>query len=255
MLRTATGAIFLKAGKCMGPSAFLGTNPTDEAISSVPPVGATLPMPAKRKQHNRERSHMAQRRGLSGQATCPIKLILFMGAVLLIAPGFGAAQTAVTKEFARSTSSVRAQLIGSWRLVSRQSRRANGEVETDAGLSGRPLGILIYDQSGHVAAQLSRRDRTLAILPEGCQAAITTKGTPDTSQTILGYDAYFGTYKVNENEGTVVHHLEAALFPGDIRKDIERHFTISGDQLTITFNTTTREGVKVTRTLIWQRMK
>ena len=198
---------------------------------------------------------MAQRRGLPAQATCPIKLALFMGAVLLIASRFGAAQTAVTKEPPRPASSVRAQLIGSWRLVSRQSRRANGEVETDAGLSATPLGILIYDQSGHVAAQLSRRDRTLAILPAECQTAITTKGTPDTAQTILGYDAYFGSYKINENDGTVTHHLEAALFPGDIGKDIERHFTISGDQLTISFNTTTREGVKVTRTLIWQRMK
>ena len=108
---------------------------------------------------------MAQRRGRSGQATCPIKLILFMGAVLLIASRPVAAQTAVTKEPARSASSVRAQLIGSWRLVSRQSRRANGEVEADAGLSATPLSILIYDQSGHVAAQLSRRDRTVAILP------------------------------------------------------------------------------------------
>jgi Lipocalin-like domain len=197
---------------------------------------------------------MAQRE-LSGQATCPINLALLLTTVLLIASGFGAAQTAVTKEAAHSTASVRAQLIGSWRLVSRQSRRANGEVEADAGLSSTPLGILIYDQSGHVAAQLSRRDRTLAMLPDECQAAITTKGTPDTAQTILGYDAYFGTYKINETDGTVIHHLEAALFPGDIGKDIERHFTLSGDQLTITFNTTTREGVKVMRILVWQRMK
>src|SRR5260370_18346471 len=64
---------------------------------------------------------------------------------------------AVTKEPARSTSSVRAQLIGSWRLMSRQSRRSNGQVETDAGLSAMPLGILTYDHSGHAAAPLSRR--------------------------------------------------------------------------------------------------
>lgn len=198
---------------------------------------------------------MALRCRLPSQAAYPMKLPLFIGAVLLIAFWCGAARTAETKQPTRSKSSVRAQLVGSWRLVSRQSRRANGEVETDGGLSATPLGILIYDQSGHVAAQLSRRDRTVAILPEECQAAITTKGTADTAQTVLGYDAYFGTYKVNENEGTVIHHLEAALFPGDIGKDIERHFTISGDVLTITFNTTTREGVKVTRTLIWQRMK
>ena len=60
---------------------------------------------------------------------------------------------------------------------------------------------------------------------------------------------------INEEAGIVTHHLEAALWPGDIGKDIDRHFTISGDQLTITFNTITREGLKVARTLIWERMK
>jgi hypothetical protein len=180
---------------------------------------------------------------------------LLMGTTLLLFCSLVTAQTTSTTEATASTSAVRAQLIGSWHLVSRQSRRANGEIEPDRGLSETPLGILIYDQSGHVAAQLSRRDRTVAMLPEECHAAIATKGTPDTAQTILGYDAYFGTYKINEHEGTVTHHLEAALFPGDIGKDIQRRFTISGDQLTIAFDTTTRDGVKVTRTLIWQRMK
>jgi len=184
-----------------------------------------------------------------------VNLGLRIAATMLLLCSLGIAQTASTSEPAPSTSTVRAQLIGSWRLVSRQSRRANGEIEPDRGLSETPLGVLIYDQSGHVAAQLSRRDRTIAMLPEECQAATATKGTPDTAQTILGYDAYFGTYRINEHDGTVTHHLEAALFPGDIGKDIQRRFTISGDQLTITFDTTTRDGVKVTRTLTWQRMK
>jgi hypothetical protein len=178
-----------------------------------------------------------------------------LAVALLMGASFGVSQTPLPKEPVVSGPSVRAQLIGSWRLVSRQSRRANGEIEPDSGLHVTPVGILIYDQSGHVAAQLSRPDRTVAILPEECQAAIATKGTPDTAQTILGYDAYFGTYTVDERDGIVTHHLQAALFPGDIGKDIQRHFTISGDQLTITFDTTTREGVKVTRTLIWERMK
>lgn len=76
-------------------------------------------------------------RELSRQATCPINRALLLTTVLLITSGFGAAQTAVTKEVAHSTASVRAQLIGSWRLVSRQSRRANGEVEADAGFQVR----------------------------------------------------------------------------------------------------------------------
>jgi hypothetical protein len=90
---------------------------------------------------------------------------------------------------------------------------------------------------------------------EDCAVAADTKGTPDTAQTVLGYDAYFGTYTLNEKEGIVTHHLEAAIWPGDIGKNIERHFTISSDRLTIKFDTTTREGVKVTRTLVWERMR
>src|SRR5262245_40632713 len=130
--------------------------------------------------------------------TSTIQFVLIAGIALILTAPVDHAQRAATKAQRTSGASIRAQLIGSWRLVSRQSRRANGELEPDAGLSSVPLGILIYDQSGHVAAQLSRRDRTVAMIGEECQAAASTKGTPDTAQTILGYDAYFGTYRINE---------------------------------------------------------
>src|SRR5262249_55699231 len=137
---------------------------------------------------------------------------LLLSIALLCWCNFVAAQTTSTTAPANSASSTSAQLIGSWHLVSRQSRSATGEIVPDRGLAETPWGILIYDQSGHVAAQLSRRDRTVAMLPGECQAAITTKGTADTAQTILGYDAYFGTYTIDERAGVVTHHLQAALF-------------------------------------------
>lgn len=115
--------------------------------------------------------------------------------------------------------------------------------------------VFIYDWTGHVAAQLSRQGRTVEMIGEECQEAAKIRGTNDTAQTVLGYDAYFGTFTVNEKEGFVVHHLESALFPGDVGKDIKRNFTISGDKLTIKFNTTTADGKPVTRTLVWERMK
>ncbi len=156
---------------------------------------------------------------------------------------------------ASGEASVKARLVGGWRLVSRQSMRADGQMEPDKGLSQAPMGVLIYDASGHVTAQLSRRDRTVAMIGGECAAAAAIKGTPDTAQTVLGYDAYFGTYTINEQAGTVTHHLEAALFPGDVGKSIQRAFTLTGDRLTIRFNTTTGDGVKVTRILTWERMK
>ena len=157
--------------------------------------------------------------------------------------------------FAGARPDVREQLLGSWSLVSRVSTLANGEVLPDRGLATTPKGLLIYDRTGHVAAQLSRQGRTVEMIGEECNEAAKIRGTNDTAQTVLGYDAYFGTFKVNEKEGFVVHHLESALFPGDVGKDIKRNFTISGDKLTIKFNTTTADGKPVTRTLVWERME
>lgn len=147
------------------------------------------------------------------------------------------------------------QLVGSWSRVSRVTTGVDGSVLNDAGLSATPTGILVYDRSGHVAAQLSRPGRTVAMLADECQDAQKVKGTNDTAQTILGYDAYFGTYTVNVQDGIVTHHLESAIFPGDIGKSITRRFTLSGDTLKISFNTRLRDQTPVTRTLVWKRMK
>jgi hypothetical protein len=156
---------------------------------------------------------------------------------------------------ASSRPDVREQLVGSWNLVSRVSTLANGDALPDRGLAATPKGVLIYDRTGHVTAQLSRQGRTVEMIPEECREAAKIRGTNDTAQTVLGYDAYFGTFTVNEKEGVVTHHLEMALFPGDVGKDIRRNFSISGDKLTIKFNTTTSDGTPVTRTLVWERMK
>jgi hypothetical protein len=148
------------------------------------------------------------------------------------------------------------QIVGGWRLVSRVTTTPDGKVVVpDVGLSATPSGVLIYDHAGHVAAQLSRPGRTVEMLESECRDAQNVKGTNDTAQTILGYDAYFGTYTLDAGNGIVTHHLESALFPGDIGKDIKRRFSISGDTLTIKFDTTQRDGTPVVRTLVWSRMK
>ena len=154
-----------------------------------------------------------------------------------------------------AATAVSAQLVGGWSLQSRVTTTAAGQVLVDPGLSKLPQGILIYDAYGHVAAQLSRPGRTVEMLGDECRKAMEVKGTNDTAQTILGYDAYFGSYTVDEKRGIVTHKLDSALFPGDIGKSIIRHFTIAGDVLTIRFATTLGDGTPVTRTLVWSRMK
>lgn len=178
----------------------------------------------------------------------PILLVVVIASLPLMTPTTANANGA-------TPSRVAEQLVGGWSLVSRVTTSEDGKPLADPGLSATPRGVLIYDRYGHVAAQLSRPGRTVEMLGVECREAEKVQGTNDTAQTILGYDAYFGTYTVDATAGMVTHHLDSALFPGDVGKDIKRQFSISGDMLTIRFHTTLRDGSAVVRTLVWARMK
>ncbi|HWY43388.1 MAG TPA: hypothetical protein VNX66_07825 [Candidatus Sulfotelmatobacter sp.] len=42
---------------------------------------------------------------------------------------------------------------------------------------------------------------------------------------------------------------------GDIGHDIKRNFKLSGDRPALSFDTTTQDGIPITRTLVWERVK
>jgi hypothetical protein len=140
------------------------------------------------------------------------------------------------------------QLVGTWRLTSRVVTLEDGTVVQDPGLGKTPTGYLMYDSSGHMAAQLMRLDRPMAI---DC-------GTPgpaprENSQSVNGYDAYFGTYTVDENRHTVTHRLEGALAAADVGKNLVREFQLSGDKLTVIVRTNSPKEKQI-RILTWERV-
>jgi lipocalin-like protein len=140
------------------------------------------------------------------------------------------------------------QLVGTWRLVSRVVSLRDGTAVQDPGLGKTPSGYLIYDSSGHVAAQLMRLDRPMAI---DCGTSGSAPG--ENSQSVNGYDAYFGTYTIDETSHTVTHHLEGALAAADVGKNLVREFQVSGDKLTIVVRTSSLNEKQI-RTLIWERV-
>jgi len=148
--------------------------------------------------------------------------------------------------------SVAAQLIGTWRLVSRETTTSTGERIVEPELGAHPVGYLIYDSTGHVAVQMMRENRSKSEM-ENCGSR-NTKGR-NTSSIFCGYNAYFGTYTVAESQRVVIHHLEGALSLDDVGKDLHRSFEVTADQLTITFSTTSPEGLSIKRTLVWERVK
>jgi hypothetical protein len=116
----------------------------------------------------------------------------------------------------------------------------------DPSLGADPLGLLIYDARGHFAAQFMRRDRTITAEPSPA-------GGSNNTSAINGYDAYFGTYAVDEAAGTVTQRLEAALFPGNVGMVVTRELKFEGDALVIKVATTRADLEPVTRTLRWTR--
>jgi hypothetical protein len=142
---------------------------------------------------------------------------------------------------------VRARMLGAWELQSRTVRRSTGEVVLDPVLGQQPTGRLIYEGSGRMALQMMRQGRARAI----SQPAIPDEAT--NARIVLGYDAYFGTFTVDEAAGTVTHHVQGSLFPEDLGKDFTREFRIDGDTFELSFASPATDGSTITRTLVFRR--
>ncbi len=140
-------------------------------------------------------------------------------------------------------------LVGTWVLVSREDRAADGRLVPEPSLGSDPLGILVYDLTGHVAVQIMRRSRVAASVTPApsWQAGSSNSGSAD------GYDAYLGTYQLDLQSQTVTHHLLGALLPGDVGKSLTRHFQVSATGLRLWFETEGLSGQRVVRTLTWSR--
>jgi hypothetical protein len=74
-------------------------------------------------------------------------------------------------------------------------------------------------------------------------------------RVVLGYDAYFGRFAIDEAAGTITHHVEGSLFPEDLGKDFTRFFTLDGDTFTLSFTSKSADGPDLTRTLRFRRSK
>jgi len=140
------------------------------------------------------------------------------------------------------------QLPGTWELLSRIDVTASGERRPEPSLGEDPVAYLIYDRSGHFAAQFMKRGDRSAPMPEG------PSGAQNNSRAQGGYDAYFGTYTVDDAQGTVTQRLLGALSQENVGSVLTRAMEVNADTLVIRLQTTVGGGQAVTRTLTWKRV-
>jgi len=148
----------------------------------------------------------------------------------------------------RRAMSLSADLRGSWWLESRIDVASDGSRHPDPLLGEDPVALLVYDDTGHFTAQFMRRDRS------GDVETPTVAGANNTLAQ-NGYDAYFGTYRVDDATGEVSQELLGSLTAANVGMALTRRMGVDGDRLEITLDTTAADGAPVTRTLTWRRIR
>ena len=141
----------------------------------------------------------------------------------------------------------RTRLLGVWSLVSIRDRFPDGKVGEPPDFGPDPAGHLVYTASGHVSVNFMRRSRP----PWRSEESPT-----DSERAIAaaGYGAYAGTFTLHAEEGFVLHHVEVALIPNRVGRDLKRFYSFSGDLLTLRPPPLTRSGTSVERALVWRRI-
>lgn len=119
------------------------------------------------------------------------------------------------------------ELEGSWTLVSWTSKNDAGETIHPYGEDA--FGRIVYSSNGTMLVVLSGQGRA--------------------SVSDSGFFAYSGGYTVDENEGTVTHHIEACSNPEWVGRDRTRRFEfLAADRVAL-------RPVESSAELVWQREK
>ncbi|MDN3584052.1 lipocalin-like domain-containing protein [Mucilaginibacter flavus] len=140
-----------------------------------------------------------------------------------------------------------AKLTGTYELLTVDNILADG---SRVHLYGdNPQGLLIFDAQGHYTLQIYNQDR-----PKFA-AADKSKGTDEENRAaVKGSNAHFGTYTIDEANGSIIFNIEHATFPNWEGAKQKRPFTLIGNVFKYTVPAPTT-GVAVTGEVAWKKVE
>lgn len=148
---------------------------------------------------------------------------------------------ATAETVSESSGGITSEFHGSWTLVSWTDTNDAGETFSPYG--DQPFGRIIYAPSGKMAVVLEGTRESDA----DDALRLAELETPEMRAVLSRFFAYSGAFTVDEEAGTVTHHIEAALAPGWVGSERVRAFELlSDDRIALR----PREG---TAELVWQR--
>lgn len=135
--------------------------------------------------------------------------------------------------------------VGTWRLLSYEVRRTDGEVRYPWGQD--PVGFLMYSEEGYVSVAMMSANR-----PRFAAKDIRRGTTEEKVAAVDTYISYCGRYEVQGD--TIIHHVEVCLFPNWIGNDQKRTFEFDGDRLLLSTEPIAVGEMQWTGHLIWERV-
>jgi hypothetical protein len=137
-------------------------------------------------------------------------------------------------------------VVGRWNLISIQAENPDGDVRYPYGEG--PFGMLMYDADGYMSILIMRRNRSK--FASGDMFG----GTPEElKEAFEGFDAYCGTYEVDEEQSIITHHIEGARFPNFEMMEQVRFFEFFANRLIIKSKPIPSLGTEWVVTLMWER--
>src|SRR5512141_130799 len=123
-----------------------------------------------------------------------------------------------------SERTARERLIGVWELVSIRETLPDGTGRDRPEFGPAPAGLLVYSASGYVSVHFMRRGRSPWREEEAPSA-------DERASALAGYGGYAGTFRVQEEEGFVLHHVDVAAIPNRVGRDLKRFYAFEDDRL------------------------
>jgi len=140
------------------------------------------------------------------------------------------------------------KLVGTWRLVSFESRGSGGEITYPLGKEA--VGQITYGPEGRMAVLIVQADR-----PAFASGDMRRGTDAEVRSAFEGIIGYFGTYTIDAAAGTVTHHVEGAAFPNWMGGDQVRFFKLEGSRLTLSTPPFLYDGQRITSVLVWERVE
>jgi hypothetical protein len=124
--------------------------------------------------------------------------------------------------------SLRDELAGTWRLVSLETRRADGRVTYPFG--SRPIGFFVFGAGGHYSVQLADRDRA------------------------AGYVASLGSYEVDEDQQSFTLMATAGSDPRGVGVPTVRRVTRTGPVAVFQPPPQVIDGLSAQTSITWEKI-